>query len=775
LSSPVSNQLDPGLGANIAKGPRQVVLLIFFLSGAAGLIYEIVWARQLVLVYGNTTQAISTILVAFFGGIAVGSFFGGRLADRVRSPLRLYGILEIALVPVVLATPRLFRLIHEIYRGAYGSLQVSPGAVTAIRFLLAIVVLAPATIVMGATLPALARYLARRRAELETAFGRLYTANTFGAILGTALSGFILIELFGLKGTLFVGAVCSAAAGLFALGIDRRSASQRFAAEVASPEGKAPGFSAERRLGLLAAFLSGFTSLGYQVLWTRLLSSGTGNTTYVFTGILFIFLLGIAAGAAAVSARPPRPGETMFALAGAQTAVAAITLIGLALVSGEIVRLAFVQAALLAVFPATLSLGLTLPLAANLVASADDRIGRDSGLLLAVNTAGAILGTILVPFGLVPLIGSPRTAVLLSLVNALFAVLLLWAIRRRASNPPLLGRVITVAIAGICGAALIWPPSFVADPGETYVRQNGILYASAEDEIASVQAGHVGLPDRLWVAGTGMAVLTVDARLMAILPMMIRPHAQSMLNIGFGMGSTFRSAIIAGMSVESIELVPSVPRMFGYFFPDAQSFLSHPRGRLVIADGRNYLDLTNHRYDLITVDPPPPIRSSGTAVLYSREFYGSALSHLKEHGLMMEWMPYDQTIDEFRAHVRSFSYVFPRVMIALGPGNHGAFLFGSREPIDLDPAGVEAVLARPGVLDDLDGALDSPVRTAQQWAALIPLLVCCSGDRVAKFGGRGPLITDDRPLPEYFLLRSWVGATSPAMNRRNLRALLCTG
>jgi spermidine synthase len=774
LSFPASKQRDPVPGAIPARSPRKVVLLIFFLSGAAGLIYEIVWARQLVLVYGNTTQAISTILVAFFGGIATGSFFGGRLADRVRSPLRLYGLLEIALVPVVLATPFLLRLIHRIYGGAYVSLQASPGAITAIRFLLAILVLAPSTLLMGATLPALTRYLARKREDLETTFGRLYAANTFGAILGTALSGFVLIEVFGLKRTLMTGALCSAAAGFFALGLDRRWAFPRFAAAVASRGREEHGARPGRRLGLLAALLSGFTSLGYQVLWTRLLSSGTGNTTYVFTGILFIFLLGIASGAAAVSSRPPRPGETVFALSLTQTAVAATSLIGLALVSGQIVRLAFVQATLLAVFPATLALGLTLPLAASLVASSDDRIGRDSGSLLAVNTAGAILGTILVPFGLVPLIGSPRTVVLLSFVNALFAVVLLWPSRRALSSPRLSGRVMTTAIAGICGFVLIWPPPFVAEPGETYVRQNGTLYASAEDEIASVQAGSVGQIKRLWVAGTAMTHLTVNARLMAILPMMIRPNAQSMLNICFGMGSTFHSAIVAGLSVETVELVPSVPRMFGYFFPHARGFLSHPRARLVIADGRNYLDLATHRYDLITVDPPPPIRSSGTAILYSREFYSSALSHLKERGLMMEWMPYDQTIDEFRAHVRTFSHVFPRVMIALGLGNQGAFLFGSRESIDLDPTAVQAILARPGVLNDLGGAIDSSNLTAQAWAQLISRLVCSSGDRVASFGGKGPLITDDRPLPEYFLLRSWFGAASPPMNRGNLRAFLCT-
>ena len=177
-----------------------IVYLIFVLSGAAGLIYEVVWARQLVLVFGNTTQAVSAILTGFFGGMAIGSVVGGRLADRVRSPLRLYGILEVALVVVVVATPLTFRLIHEVYRGAYGSLESAPQALALVRFGLSLLALGPATILMGATLPTLTRHLSAGRGHLSRAFGRLYAANTFGAILGTLLSGLVLIELLGLTG-----------------------------------------------------------------------------------------------------------------------------------------------------------------------------------------------------------------------------------------------------------------------------------------------------------------------------------------------------------------------------------------------------------------------------------------------------------------------------------------------------------------------------------------------------------------------------------------------
>src|SRR4051794_14424946 len=284
------------------------ILAIFVLSGAAGLIYEVVWSRQLVLVFGNTTQAVSTILTGFFGGMAIGSIVGGRIADRTRSPIRLYGLIELVLVVVVLATPVTFRLLHEVYRGAYDALETVPGAIALVRFGLALLALAPATVLMGATLPTLTRQLTRD-AHLSAAFGRLYAANTLGAIIGTFAAGLVLIELLGLTGTLVVGALCSATAGLAALALSRGTAGEPRAGPddrepeleppppVSTPVKVAPE-SARPRLALAVAFVSGLTSLGYQVLWTRLLSSGTGNSTYVFTLILGTFLIGIAIGAA---------------------------------------------------------------------------------------------------------------------------------------------------------------------------------------------------------------------------------------------------------------------------------------------------------------------------------------------------------------------------------------------------------------------------------------------------------------------------------------------
>src|SRR6185437_14184353 len=231
--------------------------------------------------------------------------------------------------------------------------------------------------------------------------------------------------------------------------------------------------------------------------------------------------------------------------------------------------------------------------------------------------------------------------------------------------------------------------------------------------------------------------------------------------IAFGMGSAYREGLIAGLKVQGVELDPSVPTMFGYYYPDAAQVLANPNGQLAITDGRNYVELSDKTFDIIVVDPPPPIESSGTAVLYSQEFYQASSRRLNPNGVMMEWMPYGQNLDEFKAHVRTFASVFPQVAIFFGPGGNGVFMLGSTSPLTMTPDAIRSVLSKPNLAADLTNTPDGGNRTLQQWISLIPTLLWIQGDKVGEFTGPGPLITDDRPLTEYFLLRRLYGPTYP--------------
>jgi len=785
-----------------------LILAVFLLSGAAGLVYEVVWSRQLVLVFGNTAEATSAILTGFFAGMALGAFAGGRLADRVRSPLRLYGLLELGTVVAVLATPVLFRLVAGIYGLAFGALETNTGLLVFARFGLALLALGPATVLMGATLPALTRHL-RSSGTLADAFGRLYAVNTIGAIGGTLAAGGVLIELLGLSGTLIAGCACSTLAGVTALLLSRHEpAAQPKAGPgtvvpaaladeppggtlVAQPaparqpgsgpgQGDQPrpqprlerpatdvtpstGFAQAPRLALALAFISGVTSLGYQVLWNRMLGEGTGGDTYVFTLILATFLVGLAIGATAFALVRPHVRDITGLIAVTQAGVAILSVAGLVLliehppvlplVADQVDRMLGILArhTILVVLPTTVLLGFSFPAASALLADRPDETATETGGLIALNTVGSIAGTFLVPFALVPLVGSAGTLVLLASVNALVALSLGIARSRRLVS----ARFATIggAIAAVAVVIAVVSGSIVSPSVALARERGGTVFAAREDQVASVVAGEIGSRKQLWVGGTDMTALTVDTKLMPVLAVALRPQAARALVIAFGMGSAYRDSLLEGMRTDAVELVPSVPLMFRYFYPDAARILADPKGRIIIDDGRNYLDLTHATYDTIMVDPPPPIQTAGVSVIASLEFYRAGAAHLRPGGTMMEWVPYGATVPEFHAIVRTFASVFAHVLIVRGPGGHGFFMFGSADPLDLTQAGLLSALRRPGIAADLSSTSDAPVKGASAWAAYLPSQVWLNDAQVMRYAGTGPLVTDDHPLPEYFLLR----------------------
>jgi len=408
-------------------------------------------------------------------------------------------------------------------------------------------------------------------------------------------------------------------------------------------------------------------------------------------------------------------------------------------------------------------MGLTFPASSALVAEPGGRVATNAGALLAANTAGAIVGTFVVPFVLIPAIGSSASVGIIALINVLVGVGLATRGRIARQMPrtvvSVTGGIVTLVIV----VGLIEGSVFV-DPSIRWIESHGgTVFESTEDEIASVQAGELDGYKQLWVTGTSMTILTVDTKLMPVLPLMLRPQSTSALVIAFGMGSAFRSALVAGLHTDVVELVPSVPDMFPNFYTDAEQVRADPNGQVIIADGRNHVELTDKHYDIVVVDPPPPIESAGVSVISSLEFYEASKARLTDGGVMMQWVPYGQTLDEFKAHVRTFSTVFPNVMIAGGPGGFGYYMLGSSAPISFSPAAIQEVLARPGVLADISSAVDSPRHDEAGWEALIPNLVRLSGSQVGDFAGQGPLVTDDRPFPEYFLLRHLFGAPSPAL------------
>ena len=352
-----------------------------------------------------------------------------------------------------------------------------------------------------------------------------------------------------------------------------------------------------------------------------------------------------------------------------------------------------------------------------------------------------------------PTIGSPAVIVVIATVNVCLGIGLALVSRPR-SMPTLavgLGMVVVIGFLAI-------RPGTISQPNEAYIAsRGGTLFASTEDEIASVQAGQISSTPELWVGGTSMTLLTIDAKLMPILPLIARPDSKEVLVVAFGMGSAFRGALIAGLQADAVELVPSVPDMFGFYYDDADAVLADPDGKVIIADGRNHLELSDRTWDIILTDPPPPIESSGASVISSLEYYEAGRDHLSPGGIMMQWTPVGEFVGGLlrpHPHIRRG---LPERDAGEGRGRlrrlHDGFDGAVRPRRGEHPRGPGAARDPRGHLVGVRLAGDDRGRLGGcHRSADVDDRRRGHGD-----GGRGPLITDDLPRPEYFLLRRLFG------------------
>jgi spermidine synthase len=751
----------PRPASRATPGLRGTVLALFVASGAAGLIYQVVWSRELVLVFGNTTQAVATIVTAFMAGLGFGSLVGGRLADTSARPLRLYGAVELAVAVLAALLPFAFVGLAEVYRGVWPGLVEQPARLTAVRFALAVAAVAPATFLMGMTLPLLTRYLVRTLDEAGARLGELYAANTVGAMVGTLLGGFVLIEFLGLRLTSYVAVALNVLAGVGARLLSRRwESGPPGTAPQAGPSGRPPrpavprSFLPRRRAVLAATFVSGFVALGLEVLWTRMLAEGTGSSIYIFTTILAIFLLGIALGSA-LYRRLSRPGgERLGTLGLCLAGVGVLAQATVVLGSGVFGHAPFFVRTVVVLLPATVLMGYAFPLAGRLATPTAEAAGGSVGLLYAANTAGSILGSFGAAFVLAGTLGTNGSVLLLGGLNLLVGAALI------AAEPPGRPRAARWASTGLAGLAVVGLVAsslempLTRTSTENALRRTGLPVTHAEDELATVDT--VGGPAkgrRLLVGGVGMTSLTVDTKLMGYLSKALRPDARDFLVIAFGMGSTYRAGLQLGMRTDAVELSPTVPSRMPVFFPDAGRFLDHPDGRVIVSDGRNFVRLSRERYDLIAVDPAPPIESAGSVVLYTREFLTEGKARLRDGGVFMLWMPYALPLDDFKEHVRTFAGVFGHVRLLLSPGRHGVFMFGSDAPLQFGEGAIRQVLGSEAAVRDLDDVPDHPPTDADGWVRAVRRAEWLADEQVRAFAGPGPQITDDRPRSEYFLWR----------------------
>ena len=718
--------------------------MLFLASGAAGLIYQVVWTQDLVLIFGDTTLAIVTTVTAFLAGLGIGSLVGAAVGARLRRALAVYGLLEIAVGCLALLMPLAFGVIATVFRTAYLSLPATEVAL--IRFGLAFVALAPVTMLMGMSLPVLTRHMVREDPEVGERIARLYGLNTLGAVVGSVASGYLLIELIGLRGTTLVAVGLNLCAGGGALLMSRA-----FGAAEPGPRPVAGARAPlQRRQWLLLAvtFTSGLVSLALEVLWTRMMLQGTGSSIYVFVAVVSVFLIGIAGGSLIYERRRGRSPQmaTLGALLAAAAGLAVVPMI----VSNKFGP-AWLPLAVVLIVPVTAIFGFTFPLTVRLFVGSADQASRGVGLVYAANTAGCVVGTVLAGFVLIPELGTSASIMVVGLVLAVLGgALAIGSARRREVLRP---------AVGLAAAAALLAAFFIPAARLTYAQRvaaaTGGPTAHYEDSVASVDViGGKARNRNLLINGVGITKLTIDTKVLAYVPKAARPSATTMLNICFGMGSTYRSSIILGLHTTAVELDPTVPSVMSWFYPDASKYLHSRLSGIIVSDGRNYVRLSDKRYDLITVDLPPPIWSAGAVVLLTQEFYQEASQRLTPGGVLTTFIPKQEPQLE-KLILRTFRSAFRHVSVVYAPQPFGTYLLGSQAPIAFSPAAIRTVFGSPAARADLRGAPDYPARSTAQWVSIIRGGAWLTDNQVNTYTGAGTLLTDDHPLSEYFLLHGF--------------------
>jgi len=800
-----------------------LVYFIFLLSGVSALIYQVAWMKLFGRMFGNTVYSSSLVIAVFMCGLGVGSYVVGGLADRAyrrdaSAPLRLYGYSELIIGLFALAWAFLLPAmepaaawISTYTQGADGWYELSAGSY-ALRYLVAIGLLAPVTFVMGGTLTLLIRHVvANRVADAGWRVGLLYGFNTLGAAAGAFFTDFSLIPNLGLFATQGVGVVCNLLAAVLAF----RLAGNAVAGRARGASVPAPS-AAEARTGAggqhttwwvaAAIFLTGFAGLGAEILWFRYLSVLLGGYVAVFSLLLTVILVGIWLGSLAGGYCHRRFGNPARFFIAAQALFALALVAFLTIVDADLVRRHYIDLVpsyrggsgfsrkllatwanlypiLLATGVPSLLMGFAYPLANGIVQQTEQGVGNRAGLLYLANTLGAVLGSLAVGFLLVPKVGMQTTVWVLLAFN-LGAILFLSLVQTSRSRAGGFGAAMrrfaapaSVAVVGL--AVVMWlrlPADTMAMQAVPKGNTSGKLLTLAEDayQVIAVTESADGARHLLTNGHSMSGNSRWGQRYMRAfshLPLLHMNQPKAALVICFGVGSTLHAASLHS-SLERLEVVDisrDILEHAGYFKATNRDVINAPNVDVFVNDGRLHLWMQpEETYDLVTLEPPP-ISFSGVSALYTRDFYDLVHSRLKEGGFMSQWLPGYQVPGPIAlALVRAFVEVFPDAILLSGAGPELIMIGRKGGPVTLNPDHLRTALwGDPEVAADL---------TAIHMGSLIDILgtFAASGETMAEVSAGFPAVTDDFPIMEYAVTsRFHESHMPPALFRNDTVANWC--
>jgi spermidine synthase len=723
--------------AAISGRVKPVLFLLFFCSGFCSLLYQVVWVRMAFAHFGVITPVLSVVLSVFMLGLGLGSWLGGKWArwssSRLKiSPAYFYGAAEFVIATGAFAVPQLFRF-GEAYLLRAGEASSTGYLLISAIFIVAAIL--PWCIMMGATFPLMMSFVKQTDPANQSSFSFLYVANVMGATAGTAMTALILVELFGFSETSTIAAAinCLIAAGSFLLARIYRFESERPVA-LRSPSRTAvqSGSSASRFWLEVILFTTGFASLAMEVAWTRAFTFVLKTTIYAFAMILTTYLLATWIGSYLY--RRGLKGGRLISTEGVLGASCVFSLLPIVLNDPRLGE--NVAVTLSSIVPFCLALGYLTP---RLIDEYSGGEPANAGRSYGVNIAGGILGPLVAAYVLLPTIGTQATLLVLGVPIFLLFV---WAMRGSLSSARR-GAGIVLPFAALFAFSIFVSRGY--EDGSFYSGPHEVR----RDQVATVIAHGEGMDKRLLVNGVGMTFLTPITKVMAHLPLAINNNAKSGLIICFGMGTTFRAMHSWGIDTTVVELSRSVTESFGFFFADFEDVTRDPKAHIVVDDGRRYLLRSNRTFDVITLDPPPPIEAAASSLLYSKEFYDVVKAHLAPSGILQQWFPGGEENIQY-AVARSLRESFPYVVAFKSIEDWGYHFLASMSPIhDITPAEFVARLSGPAKRDlmewnsnlSVEKMAENILSRRTDIAKLLP------GD------GRSAVVTDDLPYNEYFALR----------------------
>jgi spermidine synthase len=740
----------PAAGRDTRRWLTPALCALFFGSGFAALIYQVVWLRSFSLVFGVTVYAASTVLAGFMAGLAIGSYAAGRLGGRLRRPLVAFALAELGVGLTALLVPVAMRMLERGYLVLHPLLPESFAVVTAVRFVLAFAVLVVPTSLMGATLPLLVRAVGPT-AGLGSTIAALYATNTAGAIAGALTAAFYLVPSLGLTRASMAAAMLNVLAAGAAVALAGRIGAPPPAAAASPPVATAGVDETTRRVVLTVFLVSGVSSLALEVIWFRVLILQLRPTAYAFAIMLAAVLCGISAGSYAVTPWLARRLPWLAVLSAIQLAVALVAVLSLSFQAGAtwvqdgVAALLgaagvnpyvwpLIGASLIAILPTALLLGAAFPIGLRLWVSDPSKASEQVSVFYALNVCGAIVGPLLAGFLLLPWLGS-RSALIavsaLALLNSLALASRLWSSWPNAAGfLTLVGPVAFVMASlnaagpfeagrGLGSERLLWVAEGVQTTVSVVQRRTGerVLYLNGTH-----QAGDA--------PGTAFTHHRIGA-----LPMMIHPDPRRVLVVGLGGGATAGAAArFPGAQVDVIELSSDVVRAAPFFGAVNFDLLTRPNVHMRVDDARNFLLTTRRKYDVVMADLIIPIHA-GSAAVYSVEYFELVRRALAPEGVVMQWIVADSAF-EYRLLLRTFLSVFPETTAWA----EGSLVAGRLTPLQFSASRFE------------QRRQDAAFRSVFDWdLATIRRLYFAGPDLLRAVAGDGPLLTDDRPLIEYFL------------------------